>query len=207
MGINVSKSNYHHGDLRRALTDAALEIIAEKDIESLSLREVARRVGVSHTAPYRHFPDKDALVAAVAQEGFEALKGELEAALQAHPSQPITQLQATGIAYVKYAITHRSHYRIMFGVYINCAEERFPSLYQVAMQTLQVPYDAIVAGQAAGLIKMTDPKKLTWTVWSIVHGLATLLMDQQIPVSNAIAVDELATFVTQSLIEGITIKQ
>ena len=93
----AEKSNYHHGDLRQALIDGAIALIAEQDISSLSLREVARRVGVSHAAPYRHFADKEALLAAVAEEGFIRLTASMRQQQQMVFDDPLQRLQATGV--------------------------------------------------------------------------------------------------------------
>ena len=84
-----SISSYHHGDLKKALIDSGVEILSEKGIKNLSLREAARRAGVSHTAPYRHFEDKDALLAAIAEEGFLRLIQKLEAGIAKYPNNPL----------------------------------------------------------------------------------------------------------------------
>ncbi len=107
------RGRYHHGDLPRALVDAALDLVQEQGVAALTLREVARRVEVTHAAPYRHFKDKSALLAAVAAEGFKRLSRTLsEARLGASKSE---QLAATGVAYLRFATHHPAHYRVMFG--------------------------------------------------------------------------------------------
>src|SRR5712691_4818265 len=100
---------YHHGNLRPALVAEAVRVLAEGDAASLSLRELARRLGVSHAAPYRHFADKDALLAAIAQQGFELLAAEVEAAAAQHPDEPARQLADTGWAYVRFALRQPQH--------------------------------------------------------------------------------------------------
>src|SRR5689334_12922453 len=95
---------YHHGNLRAALLAEAVRVLAEADAATLSLRDLARRLGVSHAAPYRHFADKDALLAAIAQQGFELLTAELETAAALHPDEPLRQLADTGWAYVRFAL-------------------------------------------------------------------------------------------------------
>lgn len=197
------RETYHHKELRQALIDAALELIVEKDVGSLSLREVARRVGVSHAAPYRHFADKDALLAAVAEEGFELLSITLKEAMQQASSDPLKQVQACGVAYVRYALAHPSHYRIMFGAY-GATAQHYPTLADAAMQAFMVLVNSIIAGQKAGMIRSEDPKQLATAAWSLVHGLAMLIIDGQIPIKESQAVASLSSFITQTLIEGLT---
>lgn len=196
------RETYHHGDLRQALINAALELVVEKDIGSLSLREVARRVGVSHTAPYRHFADKDALLAAVAEEGFGLLSRTLTEAMQ-QPNDPLKQLQACGVAYVRYALEHSSHYRVMFGAYGASSGQRYPTLADAAMQAFMVLVEGIIAGQEAGVIRLEDPKQLAWAAWSLVHGLAMLLIDGQIPITESQGITSLSGLITRTLIKGL----
>ena len=178
----ATKKNYHHGDLRRALLDSALAIIEEQDISALSLRQVARRAGVSHTAPYRHFADKEALLAAVAEEGFQEFSKYLEQARDAE-STPLNQLQATGIAYVKYALRYPTHYRVMFGSYHADTDEG-SSLTITANQSFQILVDLIETGQAKKEIKAGEPRLLALANWSLVHGLAMLLLDNHLGIDD-----------------------
>ena len=196
------KATYHHGDLRQALIDAAIELVAEKDISSLSLREVARQVGVSHTAPYRHFADKDALLAALAEEGFQVLGRALEAAVQQATSNPLEQLEASGVAYVRYAIEHPSHYRVMFGAY-GANKEAHPSLADASRQAFMVLVNVIAEGQKAGVMRSGEPTQLAISAWALVHGLAMLLLDGQLPVTENREIDSLSSFITQILVEGL----
>jgi AcrR family transcriptional regulator len=103
---STKKSGYHHRDLRQSLIGAAIALISEEGISDLSLRQVARRVGVSHNAPYRHFEDKDALLAAVAEQGFQSLKVAMETAKQDIPLGTSQCLEAIGRAYVNFALAH-----------------------------------------------------------------------------------------------------
>ena len=197
----TKRDNYHHGDLRQALIDAALELVAE-NLESVSLRGVARRVGVSHAAPYRHFADKDALLAAVAEEGFQMLRRALESAVHQAPTDPLKQLQAIGVAYVHFALKHSSHYRVMFGVYGTTSAQQNLELADAARQAFMVLASAIKTGQQANVIRSEDPQQLAWTAWSLVHGLAMLVMDGQVPVTPEARAD-LSSFMTKVLIEGL----
>ncbi len=196
----VEKSNYHHGDLRQALIDGAIALIAEQDISSLSLREVARRVGVSHAAPYRHFADKEALLAAVAEEGFIRLTASMRQQQQMVSDDPLQRLQATGVGYVKFAIAHPSYYRVMFGTFQK-EESPHPKQARVGYQAFEVLLNAIRAGQQAGAVRSGDTFQLALVAWSAVHGLAMLLIDGCLPIAPTEA-ENLAGFVTQTLTEG-----
>src|SRR3982750_2168770 len=110
-----SAAPYHHGDLRRALIDTALTMVTEEGAWNFTLREVARRAGVSHAAPYNHFEDKAALLAEVAALGFQALRHALEPAAGGHPRSARQALAGVAAAYVRFGVEHPAHYRLMFG--------------------------------------------------------------------------------------------
>jgi AcrR family transcriptional regulator len=155
-------STYHHGDLPPALLKAAGKILEKEGIAGLSLRELARRAGVSHSAPYRHFPDRDALLAALATEGFALLRERLES--KAGPE--------SAAAYVRFALDNPQRFRLMFGGQI--AYDRYPGLREQAnaayagleKQFSQYGSEAGIAAAAA---------------WSLVHGLSHLLLDGHFP--------------------------
>src|SRR5258708_29712691 len=98
--------SYHHGDLRNALIQAGLELLAEGGAQELDLRKVARRAGVSHAAPYRHFADKQALIAAINEEGFHWLAERIQATLHEVPDEPFEQLLGVALAYVRFSEAH-----------------------------------------------------------------------------------------------------
>lgn len=208
----VERETYHHGDLRQALIDAALELVAEKDVSSLSLREVARKAGVSHAAPYRHFEDKEALLAAVAEQGFGIFNDALEQATQDIPN-PLERLEAGFIAYVHYAIVNPSHYRILFGAYGANATETYPSLATAIKQAFKQFVDTIAQGQNIGTIRPGNPEQLAQAVWALSHGLAMLVIDGHLTYkeiggrSNDKApfcvYESLARFSTRLLMEGL----
>jgi AcrR family transcriptional regulator len=169
---------YHHGDLRRALIDQALGTIEKEGVEGLTLRAVGEALGVSRTALYRHFSDKQALVATVARDGFRTLRLALvEAWERAGHGQP--GFQAMGDAYLHFAVTHPSHYRVMFGRFLeSCARD--PELVQEAEAAFQALVDALVAQQREGLVRRDDPILMARFVWSVVHGIAMLAIDGQL---------------------------
>lgn len=156
----------HHGDLRRTLLDAALGLVEERDIESITLREVARRAGVSPSACYHHFPDKNALLAEVAREGFEAL-AEVQA--QQRSRSPEARLRKLGAAYVRFALAHRTHYRVMFRT--DPAEVQGEGAEQLRA-TARRTFDTLVAAIAL-LCPRAAPE--VWLhrallAWAEVHG-------------------------------------
>ena len=179
----TKKQTYHHGDLRQALLKAALDLLKVKDAKTLSLREVARSAGVSHTAPYRHFEDKAALLAAIAQEGFVEFGHYLQSAVEAAQAKPIESLHSTGVAYIRYALDHPTHFRVMFGSF-PADEPTDSELYCVSKGTFQILVDIIKSGQAAGLMQAGDPEFLALGKWSMVHGLAMLLLDGMMPTQD-----------------------
>src|SRR6266545_3486632 len=106
---STGSARYHHGDLRRALIETALTLVNQEGTWNFTLRELARRAGVSHAAPYNHFADKAALLADVAARGFEALRKRTEAAARRHPRSPRQQLIATAVAYVRFGVDRPAH--------------------------------------------------------------------------------------------------
>lgn len=196
----VKKTTYHHGDLRQALLKAALVILKAKDVQGLSLREVARQAGVSHAAPYRHFADKAALLAAVAEEGFVEFEQYLSAAVDKAQADPIKSLKATGEAYVRYALEHPTHFRVMFAHFPTHLVPNDP-LVITAEGTFQILVDIISSGQAAGVIKAGDPKLLATGRWALVHGLSMLLLDGML-LNPMAACSELESQADYSLYKG-----
>jgi AcrR family transcriptional regulator len=173
-GRRAQRGSYHHGDLRQALISAALALVEERGPHGFTLREAARLVGVTHTAPYRHFADKNALLAAVALDGFE---GMFQSALAqvATFDTPAERLQAIGVGYVEYAVAHPSHFRVMYAVELDDCTE--PGLLACKEKTYGLLIETIVAGQASGAFIAGPTEALALSAWSIVHGLAELLIN------------------------------
>jgi AcrR family transcriptional regulator len=168
---------YHHGDLRNALVEAGLKVLAKEGAEALNLREVARRAGVSHAAPYRHFADKQALIEAIAEDGFHRLWAYIEQAA-AKPAKTSSQrLIMLGQAYVQFALLHSDHFRIMFTSVRAVNESN--RLYVTSKAGFHVLIAALQAGQASGELVKDDPVEQAKLLWVIVHGVAVLLIDNQ----------------------------
>jgi AcrR family transcriptional regulator len=195
------KNSYHHGDLRQSLIDGAIALMGETGISELSLRQVARRVGVSHNAPYRHFEDKEALLAAVAAQGFQSLQEAMETARQQVPAEAAKRLEAIGIAYVMFALAQPLHYRLMFGDY-RCHFGKYPDLTEASQQAFLVLLTTIQEGQTTGVFSQADPMDMARVAWSLVHGQSMLALDDKLNVNPA----QLAAFLqfsSKTLIHGL----
>ena len=192
---------YHHGNLRRALVEAAIELMRTGGPEALTLREAARRAGVSQAAPYRHFKDKRALVAAVAEEGFRALTKEMQEAQAAEGRDPMRRLRALGLTYVRFALKHPSHFRVMFGREV-ADKSDLPELAQAANETFGLLASGVSASQAAGLAPKGEAMSLAVAAWAMVHGLAALLIDGQLTKLSGGSAEDLARIATTALFGG-----
>jgi AcrR family transcriptional regulator len=170
------RTSYHHGDLRRALLDASLALVDEAGIGALSLREVARKAGVSHNAPYHHFPDKSSLLAAIAEDGFAGLAREMAGARASAGPDPRARLEACGVAYVRFAIGSPAHFRVMFRPELASPIDH-PGVTRASTPALETLIQSVVEAQAAGVVPTGDPMPFVLTCWSCVHGLATLWLD------------------------------
>lgn len=183
----TGKRGYHHGDLRRALLDAALEALASVPAEDLSLREVSARVGVTHTAAYRHFEDKTSLFAALAEEGYHALGDALDAAATGKRA-PRAKLRALASCYVAFALAHPGRHRVMAGPRLN-EDGRFPELERAVDAAFGRLQGAIADGQAAGVFRSGKTLDLAITVWVAAHGYVDLVLRRRIKVrSTGVAV-------------------
>jgi AcrR family transcriptional regulator len=169
---------YHHGDLRRALLEEALRTIDMHGVDALTLRTAGERLGVSRTALYRHFADKPALLAAVGREGFRLLRLALVEAWEQH-GRGRAGFEAMGHAYVNFAIAHSSHYRVMFGRFIESCE-RDAEFATEATGAFRVLVDALVERQQAAEVRKDDPQLMARMIWSLVHGIAMLVIDGQL---------------------------
>lgn len=163
---------YHHGNLRAALIEAAGEIVADKGVEALSLREAARLVGVSHAAPYRHFADKEVLIAALATDGFHRLLGAIAAVPEA--GAPEERLVRLAQAYVDFARNEPGRFHLMFNRQAR-DREKYPELYAAAIKS----YELYAAAVAATLPAGADIELAADTGWALVHGIANLMLERQ----------------------------
>ena len=178
------RHSYHHGNLRRALLDEALSTIRAEGVDGLTLREIGARLGVSRTALYRHFADKGALLRAVSTEGFRTLREQLLSAWEQGGRGPAA-FDAMGVAYVRFAVTNSSHYRVMFGGFVD-PKACEPELATEAAGAFQALVDALAALQRDGVIRGDDTVTMARFVWAVVHGVAMLGMDGQLREPSAV---------------------
>ena len=190
---------YHHGNLRRALLDEALATIRAEGVDGLTLREIGARLGVSRTALYRHFADKRALLAAVATEGFRTLREQLVTAWE-EGGRGRAAFESMGTVYVRFAVGNPAHYRVMFGGFVDPAACE-PELGAEAAGAFQALVDALAALQRDAIMRAEDTVKMARFVWAVVHGVAMLGIDGQLP--EAGAVEELMRYALERLRTGI----
>jgi len=187
-----AKRSYHHGNLKSALLDAGVALVGEVGPQGFTIREVARRAGVSHNAPYRHFRNKDELLEAIAVEGFERLtiamrKRSLAGATAAD------RLRLCGYAYVDFALRWPQHFLVMFDM-----RER-GTVGENAFQTL---LQFIVESQKEGALPEGDPHPLALMAWSLVHGIAKLAISGNLPYTSK-QVLEFARDASKAFVNGM----
>jgi AcrR family transcriptional regulator len=191
----MTTKKYHHGDLKNALIKAGVEILSKEGIGGLSLRKVALEAGVSHAAPYAHFVDKQALIAAISTEGFRILFEKLSAVREKYQSDPKRQLLEAAWAYVQFAQTDPAHFRVTFSSAVE-REKEYPALVKMTRKSFGEVVKIVEACQAAGLLRPGPADVMTVSVWSAVHGFASLLIEGQIShtVLNQMTVREMLIF-------------
>jgi AcrR family transcriptional regulator len=181
--VAKKKGAYHHGDLERALVAAAADLAQHRGPEGVTLREVAAKAGVTHGAAYRHFEDKTALLAAVAEDGFRALAAHLARAASSDPRGPRGRLSGMGKAYVEFALERPGHYRVMFGPRVN-EDGRFPSLEAAIEAAFGFLLAEIEHGQAEGVFRKSPARDLAVTVWIAAHGFVELVSRRRLKVKS-----------------------
>ncbi len=175
----MPRKNYHHGDLKNALITAGVEILAKDGAGGLSLRKVAQKAGVSHSAPYSHFPDKQSLIAAISTEGFNQLHIALRSATEKYKDNPQRQLMEGAGAYVRFAMQNTDTFKIMFSGILE-KEKEYPSFVDASRKAFEVVVDIIQACQGVGLLRTTPPEMMAVAVWGQVHGIISLALEGQI---------------------------
>jgi AcrR family transcriptional regulator len=183
----AARSTYHHGDTSAALARAALEVLQEAGVEALSLREVSRRVGVNHRAAYRHFPDKRALMAALAADGYRQMAERMAHAL-AGMAAPRTvgdsrALLALARAYVDWGVKAGPRYTLMTGPRLN-EDNRFPALEEAIALSMRLISEELVA--ASGCTDKTLVRDAALSLWAAVHGVVTLVAVRRVRVKPSL---------------------
>jgi AcrR family transcriptional regulator len=174
----VRPDPYHHANLRQILLDAAVALIGEVGPRAFTLREVARRAGVSHNAPYRHFASKDELLAEVAAEGFDRLTASMRKSM-ARAKSPRERLQECGCGYVAFALRWPQHFLVMFD--LPKAPHGKENL--AGESAFAVLCECVAAAQQSGDLPAGDLLPLAWMAWSFVHGIAKLAISGNLPLN------------------------
>lgn len=187
----MPRRTYHHGNLRESLLQAAVRTIAELGPAAFTLREVARRAGVSHNAPYRHFQDKDALLAAVAAQGFRELTAAMKQAGERQTSA-LDRLKESGLAYVAFAIRKPEHFTVMFDSPVCGSKD--PEYTEASQEAFQTLVHFIRKCQEEGVLPVDHPQERTIYAWSLVHGIAKLAVAGRLPFRTNAAMLKFAKF-------------
>ncbi len=177
--FNVAKKQYHHGDLRNSLIQAGMEILAQEGGGALSLRKVASRAGVSHAAPYAHFTDRQELIAAISTEGFRQLDQRIKSVVEANPHDLGTRFVEVAWAYAQFALENSSLFKIMFSGILE-EENKYPEFVNISHETFFQLIRLVQECQQAGLLHPGPADVLALSVWSLVHGFVSLLLEKQI---------------------------
>jgi len=202
------RRSYHHGDLRRALVNAAVSLLTKTQRWDFSLREVARSAGVSHNAPYSHFASKRELLAAVAVKGYEILRARVLTALRGK-TKPADALKAILIAYLRFGTGNPAQYRLMFGPTLQGQDAGLPSEVIHAFTSVEAVYREVLkrgSEDRTFKIPQNDPAALEMAAigaWSLVHGLAMLYIDGLATLETAQTIDSLAEEVIAMFMHGI----
>ena len=163
---------YHHGKLRPALLNASLALIRKEGLYGFTLREVARRAGVSHNAPYRHFRDRDDLLAAIAEDGFNHLTAKIREAASKSES-PLERLRMAGIAYVQFGLDRPEEFNVMFSIKLD------PKIHPAAKWAGDAAFESLLAlivdCQGAGFLLRYEPRMAARIAWAQVHGITDLV--------------------------------
>ncbi len=201
------RADYHHGNLREALVASAVKIIAEESLAALTLRKVAAAAQVSRTAPYRHFENKEALLAAVAEEGFRTLARRM-ADVAVGASDSLEKIIRQGVEYVLFARRRPAHFQVMFGF---SPESLFThsSLAEVASGAFMVLLDSMSDCQEAGIVRKGNTGEIAFGAWTLAHGLATLMISGLVPfdTDNDEALEKLVRENALRYLEGVKEKE
>lgn len=165
-------------DLRRTILDASVELIAKKGLQALSMREVARRVGVTHQAPYHHFKDRSDILAELMEEGFALLEQSLLEAI-GRVKKPIERFEQCLSGYLDFALSRPAHFRLMFRPEL-AGGRKSAAIERASHRAFGVLVGVVEECRAEGLGTRLDPAALQLTAWSTAHGLASLCVDGQL---------------------------
>ena len=173
------KKSYHHGDLKNALIKAGADILSKEGVSALSLRKVARKAGVSHAAPYAHFADKQALIAAISTEGYKKLYEKIAQVAGQYQADPLRRLVEASWAYVQFALDEPDQFKVTLSGMIE-KEQDYPAFVETARQTFSLVVDIVAQCQQAGILRNGPADLVAVSAWSLIHGFVTLLLENQV---------------------------
>ena len=180
MSIRVRRkaaNTYQHGDLREALIQAGLKLLTDGGVANLGLRAAAQLAGVSHTAPYRHFQDKNALIDAIGERGFQMLTARMrEEIARVATADALARLSASGVGYVRFALQNPGYFRVIFSGLI-AGDAVSPALHAAGEEAYGVLRGLVTEGVASGALVTKSIDTLSLCAWSLVHGLSMLAID------------------------------
>lgn len=176
----TKKKSYHHGDLKNALIKAGVEILGQDGVSGLSLRKVASKAGVSHSAPYSHFADKQALIAAISTEGFRQLYDRIYRNAEKYKRMPSVQLIEVAWTYVQFAMDDPDRFKVMFSAVLE-KEKEYSEFVAESQRNFQLVKMIVEENQVAGVLRGGPSELAALSVWGIVHGFVMLLLEGQIP--------------------------
>jgi AcrR family transcriptional regulator len=197
----MQRRPYHHGNLRETLLQGAVRVIAEVGPAAFTLREVARRAGVSHNAPYRHFRDKDALLAAVATEGFRELTRSMREAAGRQP-RALDKLKQSGLAYVAFALRRPEHFTVMFDAPVRDSKD--PEYVQASEESFDTLLTFIRNCQDQGQLPAGPTIDRALYAWSLVHGIAKLAVAGRFPFRTKASILKFAKFAIAESVPGLS---
>jgi AcrR family transcriptional regulator len=174
--MNLNKTTYHHGNLRETLITSALEILKDGTLEDLSLRALARKAGVSQTAPYRHFEDREALIVVLILEGSKILRAGMRTAVEIS-SDPVESMLECGLNYYDFAAAHPALFRIMFGGNINELREKYPELQESEQKSRKIIQPFVSECMKLKTAPHKAEELIMISYWSLAHGLSHLLLN------------------------------
>jgi AcrR family transcriptional regulator len=202
----VAPKPYHHGDLRRVLIDAALQLVGEGGAEAVSVREAARRAGVSPGAPFRHFPSRDALMQAVAEEAQRRFRAEIAAALAAAaPGDPLGRFRCLGLAYLRWAMRNPTHFEVISSRRF-FDHDRAAAISRDNAELIELTERTLADAFAAGQLRPTDLKQVQIAGRALVYGFARMNIDGHFPRWGVASpgVEQTAEAILDLFIEGIS---
>jgi len=180
MILGMKSKTYHHGNLKEALIAAGLEILSEHGIEGLSLRKVAKKIGVSHTAPYNHFSDKQALLAAISTAGHEQFYRILSDTFEKSKDDPATIIPEIAWSYLQFAQDNPAKFKLMFSGALE-EERNHPAFMEVSGKSITLFEEIITFCQGKGQLPSGKVDSVAIKLWSSIHGFTTLMLENQFP--------------------------